>query len=108
MFVPCDGLLIVVVRVEDPNTKLNKFVLIGWVPLLEGPPPYFFPPALRNTANIGSVAKVSPNTRKDSSTLTSLPLRNFSRYTSFHGDSDNRDITSKSQHEVKQISTLRQ
>jgi hypothetical protein len=54
------------------------------------------------------VAKVSPNTRKDSSTLTSLPLRNFSRYTSFHSDSDDRDITSKSQHEVKQISTLRQ
>ena len=23
--------LIIVVRVEDPNTKLNKFVLIGWV-----------------------------------------------------------------------------
>lgn len=21
----------IVVRVEDPNTKLNKFVLIGWV-----------------------------------------------------------------------------
>jgi hypothetical protein len=25
------SVLIIVVRVEDPNTKLNKFVLIGWV-----------------------------------------------------------------------------
>ena len=24
-------ILTTVVRVEDPNTKLNKFVLIGWV-----------------------------------------------------------------------------
>jgi len=27
----CGWVLMVVVRVEDPNTKLNKFVLIGWV-----------------------------------------------------------------------------
>jgi hypothetical protein len=25
-----EELVMVVVRVEDPNTKLNKFVLIGW------------------------------------------------------------------------------
>jgi hypothetical protein len=27
------SVLIPVIRVEDPNTNLNKFVLIGWVAL---------------------------------------------------------------------------
>ena len=51
----------VVVRVEDPNAKLNKFVLIGWVIS-----------QLYCVSN-DSVVRVSQNTRKDYSIPTSSP-----------------------------------
>lgn len=61
-------LIIPVVRVEDPKTKLNKFVLIGWVSVLFGLDTNF------------SVVKVHQNIRRDYSIHISSPLPNSSRY----------------------------
>jgi hypothetical protein len=74
--------LIIVVRVEDPNTKLNKFVLIGWVC------------SSRGRQLNASAVKVSQNTRKGYSIPISLPW-----------PSSSRDTMCKSRPEAKQTST---
>jgi hypothetical protein len=92
---PFHAVLTAVVRVEDPNTRLNKFVLIGWVE-----------PSDFDGLICFSVEKEFQNIRRAYSILISLPSQSFLRYVVIGlWTNDDRDIMYKSPQGVKRILT---